>query len=140
MKMQTSKQFRKLVNNLGFGEIIPANEQSYRIRHRHRKLRATNNPKRNTLRLATSIGTLHERLGHGLIPLLLEANDAPENFIAGSLAVESDTNEVLLVREDSVAAIDKDAITEFCLMADKWSALIDHYNNHASNNTEESEK
>ena len=140
MTMQTSKHFRKLVNNLGFGEIVPAGEQSYRIRHRNRDLSAINNPARNTLRLATRVGTLHDRLGHGLIPLLLEANDEPENFIAGALAVESDTNEVMLVREDSLAALDQDSVTEFCLMADKWSAVIEHYNEHASNNGKEAKK
>ena len=138
--MQTSQHFRKLVNSLGFRDIVPASEQSYRIRHRNRDLTAINNPARNTLRLATRIGALHDRFGHGLLPLLLEANDEPENFIAGALAIESDTSEVMLVREDSLAALDKDSITEFCLMADKWSTVIEHYNEHAGRGKEKPEQ
>ena len=138
--MQTSKHFRKLVNNLGFGEIVPDSQQSYRIRHHNRDLTATNDPARNTLRLATRIGTLHDRLGHGLIPLLLEANDEPENFIAGSLAVASDSNDVMLVREDSLSALDREAVTEFCLMADKWSSVVDNYNSRVNAGKERRKK
>ena len=138
--MQTSQHFKKLVNNLGFREIVPAGQQSYRIRFRNRELSALNDPVRNTLRLTTTVGSLHDRFGHGLIPLLLEANDEPENFIAGALAVEGDSSEVMLVREDSLAALDRDAVTEFCLMADKWSAVIRHYNKRASKSKETERK
>lgn len=130
--MQTFQHFKKLINNLGLAEIVPADKQSYQIKCRNRKLTAINDPASNTLRLTTRIGTLHEQFGHALIPLLLEANDEPENFVAGALAIESGSNEVMLVREDKLPALDKDVITEFCLMADKWSTVVGHYNKRAS--------
>ena len=129
--MQDSDPYSKLIDSLDFGEVIPVDEDSHQVKFRDLTLLTRNDPKRGALRLSVRLGVPHEKLGYGLIPLLLEANDEPATFMVGNLAIDADTNEVMLVREDSLTAVDATAITEFCVLAQMWSEVVADYNNSA---------
>ncbi|MCY4325301.1 MAG: hypothetical protein OXC81_04695 [Betaproteobacteria bacterium] len=129
--MQTSDHYRKLIDSLDFGEAVAVDENSHQVKFRDLTLLTRNDAERGTLRLSVRLGSPHEQLGYGLIPLLLEANDEPATFMVGNLAIDADTNEVLLVREDRLVALDNATITEFCVLAQMWSEVVADYNENA---------
>ena len=129
--MHDSDQYTKLISSLDFGEATAVDDNSHRVKFRDLTLLTRNDPERDRLRLSVRLGTPHEQLGYGLIPLLLEANDEPATFMVGNLAIDADTNEVMLVREDALAAVDAAIITEFCILAQMWSEVVADYNDSA---------
>lgn len=129
--MQGSEQYKKLIDSLDFGEVVAVDDNSHKVKFRDLVLSTCNDPERSALRLSIRLGVPHEQLGYGLIPLLLESNNEPATFMVGNLAMDSNTNEVMLVREDNLAAIDSSIITEFCVLAQMWSEVIAQYNDSA---------
>ena len=129
--MQVSDQYSKLISSLDFGEATSIDENSHKVKFRDLVLSVRNDPERSTLQLRVRLGVPHEQLGYGLIPLLLESNDEPATFMVGNLAIDPDTNDVMLVREDRLAAVDEATITEFCILAQMWSEVIAQYNDSA---------
>ena len=121
-----------LVSHLGFGKLDAEDEHSATLHLRLQKIAVRHDPQSESLRLSTILGTPNEKLGHGLFPILLKTNTNASNFAAGSFAVDIETGEVLLVREDRLAALDllalETIVAEFCILAQSWSQVVAKYN------------
>ena len=130
--MQFPDLLNDLISHLGFGKLDTVDEHSATLRLRLQKISVRHDAKTECLRFSTILGTPNEKLGHGLFPILLKTNTNPSNFAAGSFAVDIETGEVLLVREDRLAALDllalETIIAEFCILAQSWSQVVEKYN------------